>query len=135
MGIKKVSTKKIIKLYQSESDGKLNSNILFDVASRLDEIAQTVPTFDQEDYDWGKDAGHFHHAYTKACAGDYPTYLNYKSVEQYLMRSVDTLLAGCHTDVSMADYYIQGGVTLLDAIFDWDGEGSLNVFYQNYNRR
>lgn len=135
--MKVVSTKKLCKLYQqnggaaSRSNRGVDRDLLFDIASQLNEIAMSMPNFDQDDHDAGKDAGKFHHAYNRACRGEvYFLFRGKKTVEECLMWEIDTLLAGCHTDSSVADCYIDGGVELLDAIFEWDGKGNLYDYYQ-----
>ena len=134
--MKKVSSKKLCKLYQQNGGaahrgtGTINKDLLFEIASQLDAIAQTVPTFDQDDHDWGKDAGKFHWAYVDACGGYAgPRFMGFNSPLEFLMWEIDTLLAGCHTDASQANYYLEGGEELLNAIFAWEGSGSLYEFY------
>lgn len=121
---RKVSSRKICELYQTK-----DSDLLYEVASLLDELAQGIPTFDQDDHSEGKDAGKFHWAYLEACRGEYPGWLGYRSAAEYLFREIDVLMAGCHADSSPADYYIEGGKKLLGAIFEWDGKGNLYQFY------
>lgn len=126
--MKKVTEKEICRLYQTGDN-------LWEVASKLDELAQEVPTFDQEDHDWGKDAGHFHWDYLKAVAGETNYYWRELTPDQFLMKAIDTLLAGCHALASPADWYIEGGTDLLDAVFSWDGTGNLYQWYKSRHRR
>lgn len=131
----KVSAKKLCGLYQQNGGASHRANrgvdrdLLFDIASQLNEIAMGMPSFDEEDHGSGKDAGKFHHAYNRACAGQGYFLWPDKSAEEVLLWEIDTLLAGCHADASVADCYIEGGVDLLDAIFEWDGSGSLYDYY------
>lgn len=131
----KVPARKLCKLYQQNGGlahlaGRgVDRDLLFDIASQLNEIAMLMPNFDEDDHDSGKDAGKFHHAYERACRGEVPSFFLGKTVDKYLLWEIDTLLAGCHTDASVADCYIEGGVELLNAIFDWDGKGNLYDYY------
>lgn len=135
----KISAVKLCKLYQQNGGASHRANrgvereLLFDIASQLDEIAMSMPNFDEDDHGAGKDAGIFHHAYIRACQGEVGYLPSGRTTpEEYLMWEIDTLLAGCHADASVADCYIDGGTELLDAIFEWDGKGSL---YDYYHRR
>lgn len=132
--MKKVSARKLCELYQQESQGNLDRELLFDVASRLDELCQSVPGFESgvDDHDWIKDAEKFHYAYQDACAGQVDFLHRGKTVEEYLMHELDVLMHGCHTDSSPADYYVEAGTALLDAIYQWNGTGNLYSYFQTF---
>ena len=121
-----VSIKKLCDLYQSDKDGSLNRDLLLDVASRFDQVAQTIPGFhDENDRDMGKDAYNFHCGYMNAIRDNDMS---------RLMVEIDFLIHGIHTmDRDVVGVYVKGtDRSLLDHIANWSGKGNL---YQSYQSR